>query len=179
MAGLLAGGIGITIACPQDVVKVRFQANIELYKSSLDAYKEIVMTKGVKGLWQGYITNLFRNSIIAALELGVYDQVKQYMLYSGFFKDNAITHVLSAGTAAFFATLFGSPFDVIKTRYMNSRGSYKNAIDCARTCLRKEGVHGFYKGFVPNYCRIASFNIALWVILEKVRSFARRHYLTN
>lgn len=44
--------------------------------------------------------------------------------------------------AGFLAVIFGSPFDVIKTRMMNSlKGtgeSYKNPIDCVMKTLKKE-----------------------------------------
>lgn len=36
--------------------------------------------------------------------------------------------------------------------------------------LREEGVSAFYKGFIPNFARIGSFNIVLWLSYEQIRA---------
>ncbi len=36
--------------------------------------------------------------------------------------------------------------------------------------LRQEGISAFYKGFVPNFARIGSFNIVLWLGYEQIRA---------
>lgn len=49
----------------------------------------------------------------------------------------------------FAATIFASPVDVIKTRYMNSpKGQYAGAIDCTMRMAKQEGFTAFYKGFI-------------------------------
>ena len=67
-AGLTTSAIGITVASPTDVVKVRLQAEGRLpegvprrYTGALDAYRKIVQQEGVLGLWTGYGPNLARN----------------------------------------------------------------------------------------------------------------------
>ena len=53
LAGLITGAVGITVACPTDVVKVRLQAEgkkpqgvPKKYKGSIDAYSKIVAQEG-------------------------------------------------------------------------------------------------------------------------------------
>ena len=65
---VLRSAIGITVASPTDVVKVRLQAEGRLppgvprrYNGALDAYRKIVAQDGIKGLWTGYGPNLARN----------------------------------------------------------------------------------------------------------------------
>ena len=78
-AGLASGAIGISIANPTDVVKIRMQAQGRLppeerpYKGSLDCYKKIISEKGVTGLWVGVFPNMARNAIINSAELASYD----------------------------------------------------------------------------------------------------------
>jgi hypothetical protein len=69
-AGLTTSAIGITVASPTDVVKVRLQAEgrlpegaVRRYNGALDAYRKIVATEGIKGLWTGYGPNLARNCV--------------------------------------------------------------------------------------------------------------------
>merc|ERR1711908_224279 len=79
-AGMCSGALGIAVANPTDVVKIRMQAQGRLppaerpYSSSLDCYSKIVSEKGVTGLWVGVLPNMLRNSVINAAELASYDQ---------------------------------------------------------------------------------------------------------
>jgi len=79
LAGLCSGALGISVANPTDVVKIRMQAQGRLppaerpYSSSLDCYRKIIAEKGVTGLWIGVLPNMARNSIINAAELASYD----------------------------------------------------------------------------------------------------------
>lgn len=76
---MTTGAIGISVANPTDVVKIRMQAQGRLppaerpYRSSMDCYSKIVADKGPLGLWIGIVPNIMRNSIINAAELASYD----------------------------------------------------------------------------------------------------------
>ncbi len=56
LAGITTGGMAVCVAQPTDVVKVRMQAASQghkIYSGSMDAYRTIARTEGVKGLWRG------------------------------------------------------------------------------------------------------------------------------
>jgi len=80
---MTTGAIGIMVANPTDVVKIRLQAQGRLppeqrpYTGSVDCYKKIIAEKGVAGLWVGIAPNIMRNAIINAAEIASYDQYKQ------------------------------------------------------------------------------------------------------
>lgn len=123
-AGLVTGALGITVANPTDLVKVRMQGQGRLpaaerpYASSMDCYKKTFAKDGMKGLWVGWGPNVMRNSIINAAELAAYDQFKQTFLLMGM-PDNILMHISCAFGAGFVACIVGSPVDVLKTRMMN------------------------------------------------------------
>lgn len=164
-AGLTTSAIGITIASPTDVVKVRLQAEGRLpagatrrYNGAIDAYRKIVAQEGIGGLWTGYGPNLARNCVVNATELVAYDQAKQMFLAAGM-PDNVPTHICSGLTAGLCATLLGSPVDVIKTRVMAAKApataapggaphvpEFKGPIDCAVKLMKTQGPLAFYKG---------------------------------
>jgi solute carrier family 25 uncoupling protein 8/9 len=80
LAGLCTGAIGISVANPTDVVKIRLQAQNKIidpanvkYKGSIDCYKKIIAADGVSGLWVGIFPNILRNSVINAAEIATYD----------------------------------------------------------------------------------------------------------
>ena len=181
-AGLTTSAIGITIASPTDVVKVRLQAEGRLpegatrrYNGSIDAYKKIIRNEGLGGLWTGYGANLARNCVVNATELVAYDSAKAFFLSTEYFQDNIFTHIASGLSAGLAATLLGSPIDVIKTRTMASSEAGVSAMQVAITTLKTEGPLAFYKGFIPNFARIGSWNIVTWVTLEKLKSL----YIAN
>eukprot|EP01006_Ploeotia_vitrea_P050251 TRINITY_DN67435_c5_g4_i2.p1 TRINITY_DN67435_c5_g4~~TRINITY_DN67435_c5_g4_i2.p1 ORF type:complete len:132 (-),score=59.68 TRINITY_DN67435_c5_g4_i2:55-450(-) len=119
--------------------------------------------------------NIARNSIISAAELATYDEVKTRLLASGLFEDNIGTHLMSGVAAGFVATMVGSPVDVTKTRVMNQRigpngeKQYKHAFDCMYQIAKKEGFGGFYKGVMPNFARIASWNVVMFLSYEQLK----------
>ena len=181
-AGLTTSAIGITVASPTDVVKVRLQAEGRLpegvtrrYNGSIDAYRKIVQQEGIGGLWTGYGPNLARNCVVNATELVAYDSTKNFLLSTEYFEDNTITHIASGLAAGLAATLLGSPVDVIKTRVMASKEPISTFKMAAQT-LKNEGILAFYKGFVPNFARIGSWNIVTWVTLEKLKTMYVNYY---
>ncbi len=179
-AGMTTGTIGIAVANPTDVVKVRMQAEGRLapgvarrYNGTAHAFATIYRVEGIRGLWTGAIPNMMRNSTITAAELATYDEVKVLALRSGL-PDNIGTHLLCGTTAGFVATVVGSPVDVLKTRLMSAKpGEYNGAIDCIVKTAKNEGIAGFYKGFVPNFARIGSWNVFMFLAFEQLKtSFA-------
>lgn len=190
LAGLTTGAFGITIANPTDVVKVRLQAEGRLppdvprkYKNVTDAYRKIVQQEGVGGLWRGWAPNVLRNSVINAVELASYDEIKYQIISSGLLKDGAPCHLVSSALAGLLAVVFGSPFDVVKTRMMNSQKgvgeSYKNPLDCVVKTLSKEGPLAFYGGFIANCARLVSWNVVMFMSLQQLRQMYSNAYLKH
>ena len=178
LAAMATGTIGISVANPTDLVKVKMQgqgAQIlqggpRLYNNSMDCYAKLYRQGGIGNLWTGWGPNVMRNSIINAAELASYDQYKQMALASGIFKDGIPCHIFCACSAGFTACVVGSPVDVLKTRVMNAtKGMYSNPIDCFMQTLKKEGFFAFYKGFGPNVGRLCGWNVVMFLTLEQVK----------
>ncbi|KAL7082071.1 hypothetical protein ACP275_14G077500 [Erythranthe tilingii] len=176
LAALLTGAVAIAVANPTDLVKIRLQAEGKLavgalsrYSGALDAYRAIVKQEGVAALWTGLGPNIARNAIINAAELASYDHIKETILAIPGFTDNILTHILAGLGAGFFAVCIGSPIDVVKSRMMGD-SVYKNTIDCFfRTLKSEQGIFAFYKGFFPNFGRLGSWNVIMFLILEQVK----------
>ncbi|GAA6225788.1 mitochondrial uncoupling protein 2-like [Lates japonicus] len=178
LAGCTTGAMAVTFAQPTDVVKVRFQAQVRLpesgsvkrYSSTIEAYKTIARDEGVKGLWKGCLPNIARNAIVNCSELVTYDIIKELILKYNLMTDNMPCHFTAAFAAGFCTTIVASPVDVVKTRFMNSvPGQYSGAMNCALTMLIKEGPTAFYKGFMPSFLRLGSWNIVMFVSFEQIK----------
>lgn len=184
LAGMTTGAMGITVANPTDVVKIRLQAQGRLplaerpYKSSTDCYRQIVAKDGVPGLWVGLAPNIMRNSIINAAEIASYDQYKQIMTQNVGLSPTALTtHVICAFLSGFNACVVGSPVDVLKTRMMNKTpGQPSSLVGIVGDIVRNQGMMTFYKGFTANFMRLGSWNTVMFVTLEQVKNYFDRTY---
>lgn len=186
---VLTSAIGITVANPSDVLKVRYQADNPNYfigreerrktpyknRSAFESYLKITRTEGVvKGLYKGYAANLVRNSVISASEIVSYGTAKKTLIENLLFEDGIPVHLASGLSAGFVATVLGSPADVLGTKAMQKHGRYAGltAVQIAIGMAKDEGLFSFYKGFWPNFCRIGSFNIAMWFFYEQIKGSA-------
>ncbi|XP_074160142.1 dicarboxylate carrier SLC25A8 isoform X2 [Sminthopsis crassicaudata] len=176
LAGCTTGALAVAVAQPTDVVKVRFQAQAQArggsrrYQGTMDAYKTIAREEGLRGLWKGTLPNVARNAIVNCAELVTYDLIKDALLKAHLMTDDLPCHFTSAFGAGFCTTIIASPVDVVKTRYMNSAtGQYASAGHCALTMLRKEGPQAFYKGFMPSFLRLGSWNVVMFVTYEQLK----------
>ncbi|KAK9176172.1 hypothetical protein WN944_028185 [Citrus x changshan-huyou] len=177
------------------------------YYGALDAYCTIVRQEGLGALWTGLGPNIARNAIVNAAELASYDQVKETILKIPGFTDNIFTHILAGLGAGLFAVCIGSPIDVVgflsplllsaknnslaapnisislyrlttkvKSRMMGD-SAYKNTVDCFIKTLKYEGFLAFYKGFLPNFSRLGSWNVIMFLTLEQAKKvFIREVY---
>ncbi|CAM8898793.1 hypothetical protein QQ045_003543 [Rhodiola kirilowii] len=180
LAALITGAIAITIANPTDLVKVRLQCEGKLppgvpkrYYGSMDAYVTIVKQEGLGALWTGLGPNILRNAVINAAELASYDHIKQMILNIPGFTDNILTHLLAGLGAGLFAVCIGSPLDVVKSRMMGD-STYRNTLDCFIKTLKTEGPFAFYKGFLPNFGRLGSWNVIMFLTFEQTKKLFRR-----
>eukprot|EP00897_Mesotaenium_endlicherianum_P009725 jgi/Mesen1/8781/ME000526S08092 len=175
-AALTTGAIGIAIANPTDLVKVRLQSEGRLapgvarrYTGALNAYSTIIRQEGATALWTGVGPNIARNAIINAAELASYDQIKESLLKMGF-QDGVGTHLMAGLGAGFVAVCVGSPVDVVKSRVMgDTAGQFTGTVDCFIKTFRNEGVTAFYKGFIPNFGRLGTWNVIMFLTLEQMK----------
>lgn len=174
LAGATTGFMAVCLFQPTEVVKIRMQAEKGRYANSLQAYRSLYRTGGIAEAWKGIGANCTRTAVVNVCELVTYDLIKETLLKRNLMTDNLPCHFTSALLSGFITTVVASPVDVVKTRYMNSeKGAYKNPIQCAANMFKSEGFKAFYKGFVPSYLRLGSWNIVMFVSYEQYKRFFR------
>lgn len=78
----LAGAISSAIANPTDLVKVRMQVKgIDGNLSLVSCFQDVYQNEGVRGLWRGVGPTAQRATIIAAVELPIYDFSKSKCMH--------------------------------------------------------------------------------------------------
>lgn len=72
--------------------------------------------------------------------------------------------------AGVVATTITQPFDVLKTRLMNSKpNEYRGILHVAQVTYSQLGVLGFFKGYDPAFVRLTPYTILTFVFLEQLR----------
>jgi len=172
LASITTASSAVLMFQPTEVVKIRMQAAgaNQIYSGAFAAYSTIAKTEGMKGLWRGYTTNIFRLSVVNCTEIVVYDIIKSYVLYKQLMYDNVPLHLLSAIGAGFVSCIVTSPIDVVKTRFVNSKaGSYRSPIHCAYYLFKENGPTAFYKGCVPSFMRFSSWAVVFFLSYEQIK----------
>lgn len=171
-----SGFVGAIVGNPADVSNVRMQNDVKLpkdqrrnYKHVLDALMRVVREEGGTRLMNGVTMNSFRGALMTIGQIAFYDQVKQMMVASGYFKDTVPTHLTSSVIAATIATVLTQPADVMKTRLMNAKPGQYSGIGSVFMEVAKNGPLGFFKGFTPAFVRLAPHTILLFVFFEQIR----------
>ncbi|CAL5412036.1 unnamed protein product [Camellia sinensis] len=53
---------------------------------------------------------------------------------------------------------------------MGDSSAYKSTLDCFIKTLKNDGPFAFYKGFIPNFGRLGSWNVIMFLTLEQVKA---------
>lgn len=98
-----------------------------------------------------------------------YDHAKHALLNAGWMQDGWQCHCAASGIAGFVTAVVTAPVDTIKSRVMNQKAEvakakaagkeapalYRGLLDAAARITRAEGPMALYRGFFPNWMRIA------------------------
>jgi Mitochondrial carrier protein len=93
-SGIVAEAVSCSIFVPTDVVKERLQ--VGLYKSSTDAFKQIVTQEGFRGLYKGYGASMLSFGPFSALYFALYEGLKKHAFTAGQFSDNLYRYEAAA-----------------------------------------------------------------------------------
>ncbi|KAK2571913.1 Mitochondrial dicarboxylate carrier [Acropora cervicornis] len=129
-----AGFVGGIVGNPADMVNVRMQNDVKMldlakrrnYNHVFDGLYRTATEEGVSTWMRGVTMTSSRALLITMAQIACYDQAKQFLLTTRFFKDNIITHFTASFIAGTIATSITQPVDVMKTRLMEAKpGQYK------------------------------------------------------
>lgn len=195
VAGGTSGALASAIANPMDLLKVRLQTDGQIvklqskqYTGMTHAFLSILREEGVMGLWKGVGPTVGRATILAAVELATYDEVKGRLLTTQYFEEGFVCTTVTSIISGFCCTVASSPLDVVKSRMMGQRppvvlppdGSgrsvvveggqlYRGMMDCLVKSIRNEGISSLYNGFWPNVGRVVPHVVIAFTVMENLK----------
>lgn len=78
---------------------------------------------------------------------------------------------MMAAISKIFAVVATYPYQVVRARLQDQHNTYSGVFDVIHRTWRKEGVHGFYKGIIPNVIRVTPACCITFVVYENVSGF--------
>ncbi|XP_011500047.1 PREDICTED: mitochondrial 2-oxoglutarate/malate carrier protein-like [Ceratosolen solmsi marchali] len=186
--GMFSGCIGAFIGTPAEVALIRMTADGRLpadekrnYKNVFNALFRITREEGVLALWRGAIPTMGRAMVVNGAQLASYSQAKQFLLDTGYFKENITLHFASSMISGLVTTAASMPVDIAKTRIQNmkmtktGKPEYTGAIDVLTKVIRNEGLFALWTGFLPYYARLGPHTVLTFILLEQMTSLYKLH----
>ncbi|KAK3874592.1 hypothetical protein Pcinc_020484 [Petrolisthes cinctipes] len=158
LAGAVSGMITRALAQPLDVLKIRFQLQVEpiarkgggLYQGILQSVAMIIRMEGVSALWRGHVPAQFLSLTYGTAQFGSYALLTKAASQSGI-GEGLISRGACGAVSGVCATLASFPFDVVRTRLI-AQGKpkrYNGVVDGVTKMVREEGVLCVWRGIVP------------------------------
>ena len=162
-SGAASGIICRTIVQPLDVIKIRFQLQIEpISKSPIHASKYtgishtvrvMLREEGIASFWKGLIASQLISICYTPIQFtAFYFLTEQSVTKLGCKANSPVTHLSCGSLAGMLAIIAAHPFDTLRTR-MVGQGEpklYRNQLHACQLILRNEGMSGLYRGLLPN-----------------------------
>lgn len=191
LTAMLSGAIGACVGSPFFRLKTQMQTLSSVkelqvgYQNKqtglVGAARQIISVEGVAGLYRGVDAMVMRVSMYSAVQLSVYDGVKDVLTRRSSLEGVAL-HAASSTITAVFAVTAMQPFDFVAARCMNQPSHpttgrplyYAGPADCFRQTVRTEGVLGLFKGGSANFMRMCPYTVLCFVFIEQLRSVAQQ-----
>ncbi|CAK1586418.1 unnamed protein product [Parnassius mnemosyne] len=166
-AGGAAGAVTRAIAQPLDVLKIRFQLQLEpikrgsKYSSIVQALSSIVKEEGVSTLWSGHIPAQLLSISYGVLQFSIFEKLTELCRRSDpkFYIDHKHwLNFANGATAASVATIVSFPFDTIRTRLIaeqKTQKAYKGFSNAVSVIYKTEGCKALFKGIIPTLAQVA------------------------
>lgn len=185
-AGSLSGMVTRAAISPLDVIKIRFQLQIEdvngrgtpgKYKGILQAARLILKEEGLSGFWKGHIPAQLLSVSYGAVQFVSFETLTKTIHTSTSLDARApAVHFLCGGLAACSATLTVQPLDTLRTRFA-AQGEpkvYRTLRYAVITMYRTEGVFTFYRGLLPTLLAVfpyAGLQFSSYNLLQRIWSW--------
>lgn len=185
-AGGLSGAITRAICQPFDMVKIRFQLQVEpinsthmlsKYNSIPQAVKLITREEGVRGLWKGHNPAQVLSIIYGVAQFWSYEELmnlsKDYEMLS---KHTSVANFVCGGISGALATFAASPLDVVRTRLIaqdESKG-YRSSIQGLKMITKRDGIPGLYRGVVPSLIQVTPLTGANFMFYKFFNEVAQK-----
>eukprot|EP00744_Colponema_vietnamica_P016320 GILI01022894.1.p1 GENE.GILI01022894.1~~GILI01022894.1.p1 ORF type:complete len:319 (-),score=68.34 GILI01022894.1:215-1171(-) len=183
-AGAWAGFVNSVVVGPVELVKARLQVQYDnpknsLYKGPVDCVLKIIKTDGIKGIFRGMSSTIYREVPAYAAQFGAYETVRRAMARS---QNKEVKDLgpgwtlLAGGIGGISCWIFSYPQDLVKTRLQVQADPLKypahkflmdgGFFSCWKDVVKTDGYMGLWRGFGPCIARAFPANATGFLAYE-------------
>jgi len=177
-----------TVRCflyPLTLVRTRLQVQHQnaIYNGTFDAFRKISGTEGVLGLYRGFWISAFQ-VVSGVCYVSTYEGVRHILENNGV-SDYRVKAMIGGSCASVVGQTVIVPFDVISQHLMvlgliqkskagqdlsanplaivtEGRTKFQISCDITKTIYRRDGLCGFYRGYVAALCNYVPSSASWW-----------------
>lgn len=158
-------GAAIFLTAPFLLLKTRMELIDRSHTSYMSILNDVLQKQGVRGLFQGFNSILWRDVSYTVFHYGMYQYLRDEVFTGS--KSNAYISGIPAFIAGVIANLVSQPFEVVRNvvqadRHMGDSGLMRNL----GAIYRKDGMGGFFKGILPRLIRKPVNSGITWMVYE-------------
>nr|XP_053635758.1 mitochondrial thiamine pyrophosphate carrier-like isoform X2 [Cherax quadricarinatus] len=165
-AGAVSGFLTRGFLQPLDVLKIRFQLQVEstlrrgggLYHGVIQSAVVIVRSEGLTALWKGHVPAQALSICFGVAQFWSYAVLTKTANEHGIGERYSI-HGVCGALAGTCGTLASFPCDIVRTRLI-AQGTpkrYNGMVDAWRKLLHQEGILSLWRGLVPTLAMTAPY----------------------
>ncbi|KAI7869072.1 mitochondrial folate carrier protein Flx1 [Spinellus fusiger] len=192
MAGFSAGMVSTLILHPLDLIKIRFQVQVNttqkpgipLLGGTFKTFRSILVHEGlVHGLYRGVTPNMAGATASWGLYFWWYSQIKQALRTEERDTLAAWQHLCASAAAGAVTAVMTNPLWVVKTRMCTtthtSPEAYRGLWDGLQRLAREEGWRGLYRGLVPGLLGVSHGALQFMAYEEMKKCKGKETKLSN
>jgi solute carrier family 25 citrate transporter 1 len=157
IGGMCGGAVEAVALQPLDTIKTRVQLSMVPGMGPVAIAKHTIRHEGVGALYKGLTPFLAHLTSKYALRFYVNELYRNNLTQYTSLNSQTMGFVAGLGAGVTEAVLIVTPFEVIKTRLQQQRGTtnlkYHGPIHCAKTIVATEGAGALWKGVAPTMAR--------------------------
>ena len=168
---MVGGTVQLAIACPVELVKIRLQTSVQVYRGPWHCLSHTLSKQGLRGLTTGLAPHWWRDGH----GFGVYVVLYEALLSLTGGRDQAgkMEQFWAGGLAGVLCWLSVLPSDVVKSRMQAdsldpAARRYRGMLDCARQSYSREGAGVFFRGAVAMSARALPVNGITFLVYESL-----------
>ncbi|KAF7271193.1 hypothetical protein GWI33_015899 [Rhynchophorus ferrugineus] len=188
-AGGASGFITRAICQPLDVLKIRFQLQVEpishraihnsKYRSIYQAVGLIVKEEGVKAFWKGHVPAQWLSISYGIAQFWTFEVLSRnvHKLTNNSNNVKPVINFACGSIAGSVATVVSFPFDVVRTRFVaqsEQRKVYHGMVAACREICAKEGPVVLFRGLWPTVLQIGPHAGAQFMCYKLFDDFYKR-----